>query len=66
MMTKFTQLFSKKNSSMIEYRPRVAAVTMDICLSTPVVLDLGFTGRFPGVLGWRLSFHVLLLSNILH
>jgi len=25
-----------------------------------VVLNLGFAGRFPGVLGWQLSFHVLL------
>jgi len=37
-----------------------------------VVLNLGFanpqglTGRFPGVLGWQLSSHVLLLFNILH
>jgi len=38
-------------------------------LSRTVVLNLGFansqlpgfTGRFPGILRWRLSFHVLLL-----
>jgi len=26
----------------------------------------GFTGRFSGVLGWQLSFHVLLFFNILY
>jgi len=37
-----------------------------------VVLNLGFanpqvfTGRFPGVLGWQLSFHLLLFFNILY
>jgi len=37
-----------------------------------VVLNLGFAnpqgfmGRFPGVLGWQLSFHVLLFFNTLY
>jgi len=31
-----------------------------------VDLNLGFTERFPGVLGWQLGFHVLLFFNILH
>jgi len=26
----------------------------------------GFTGRFPRVLGWQLSFHVLIFFNILY
>jgi len=40
-------------------------------LSRAVVLNLGFaspqglTGRFTGVLGWQLSFHVVLYFNIL-
>jgi len=39
---------------------------------TPVVLKLGFanlhgfTGRFPGVVGWQLRFHLLLFFNILY
>ena len=53
-------IHNKKNDIKLQLT-RLSAVDLNLGFANPQ----GFTGRFLGVLGWSLSFHVLLLFNIL-